>query len=570
MSTFASSSPFSKCYQFIGRKLFWVMGVSILAGMGLFGIEFAFAHALELFLVALGIAARESVKIPSWFHALLPAGFDLFRLSFVLICIAFFGSLRALLQWAQTYLQGLALEGFRYRLRSRIIQWALHSESTSSGQIVTYYNDRTSAAASVIANFQTAVLLLVTTALMGFTLMAIAPIPTLIAAGMLALSALFMRAIDRKVSEAGAGYSRASAEVSNLLVRSIKNLILIQIYGLQRQESERFDKSLAETRDHIVSYNSALGMKSSIPQVVGLVVICVIVFVGNRTGSLPHASIIAYFYLFVRFVQNISELAKVGANTQLNWQQSKEIWKWWGDHEAAITASHSHSGSAKSDEAFSAPLGWELDGVSFAYPGTEKLIIDRKSLQIKPQTLSTLVGASGSGKSTLIHLLLGSLRPTSGAVFLTFGDQRIPLLQARSRLLKSVGYVGPESFLIEGTISENLKYGLEHHPSVAEMNHALLKADCDFVAQLPQGLEHLITEQGHGLSAGQKQRLCLARALLRKPRALILDEATANLDSETELRLLKTFDRLKGEMTIVGITHRQEMLKYSDQIVTII
>ena len=94
---------------------------------------------------------------------------------------------------------------------------------------------------------------------------------------------------------------------------------------------------------------------------------------------------------------------------------------------------------------------------------------------------------------------------------------------------------------------------------------ALNLANCAFVSRLDKGLEHGLTEQGEGLSAGQKQRLALARALLRKPNVLILDEATSNLDIHSEESLVKTFEQLKGKVTIIAVTHREALLRIADQ-----
>jgi ABC-type bacteriocin/lantibiotic exporter with double-glycine peptidase domain len=211
-------------------------------------------------------------------------------------------------------------------------------------------------------------------------------------------------------------------------------------------------------------------------------------------------------------------------------------------------------------------IGFHFEHVAFRYGSSEPDVIHDFTTTIMPNTCSVIVGESGSGKSTLLSLALGLNRPTNGNVYLIDSNQKkIPLDQMQSHLLQKVGYVGPESYLIEGTIRENLLYGLSRDPSQPEIDLALEAAECGFIQNLKGGLGHHITEQGQGLSAGQKQRLSFARALLRNPKVLVLDEATSNLDAETEERLLRTIERLKGKVTILAVTHRDAVRRISDQ-----
>ncbi|MGZ3709210.1 MAG: ATP-binding cassette domain-containing protein, partial [Bdellovibrionota bacterium] len=211
------------------------------------------------------------------------------------------------------------------------------------------------------------------------------------------------------------------------------------------------------------------------------------------------------------------------------------------------------------------PVGWDLRNIRFSYPEASKPIFENFNLQIRPGETLVIQGPSGGGKSTLVNLLLGNLRPQSGAIHVRLGDSEVPIDEFRSRLLPEVGYVGPECFLIEGTIYKNITYGLQREPEPAEVEQALRLAECQFVSESPEGLNKQITEQGQGLSAGQKQRLSLARALLRRPKALFLDEATSNLDHETEKRLLATLSNLKGHATMIVVTHRPSLLQLADQ-----
>jgi len=137
-------------------------------------------------------------------------------------------------------------------------------------------------------------------------------------------------------------------------------------------------------------------------------------------------------------------------------------------------------------------------------------------LNIRPKETLVITRCVGSGKSTFIQLLLIILQPLSEKIEIQTTHARVPITQVKEKLLDYFEYVGPDPFLIEGTVRENLMYGLKNIPSEKEIFDALKMPHCHFLA-----------EQGIGLSAGQKHQLSFARALLRNPTVLILDEATA-------------------------------------------
>jgi subfamily B ATP-binding cassette protein MsbA len=203
--------------------------------------------------------------------------------------------------------------------------------------------------------------------------------------------------------------------------------------------------------------------------------------------------------------------------------------------------------------------------VSFSYEEGKK-ILEGISLEAEAGSVTALVGSSGSGKTTIAGLLASFYVPDSGTVFVDQQDlSKVTLDSYRSRL----GVVLQEEFLFDGTIRENIKFG---RPDAGETEfEAAIQAAYvkEFVDRFEEGVETLIGERGVRLSGGQRQRIAIARALLADPRILILDEATSNLDAESEIYIQRSLRTLmKGRTTLV-IAHRLSTIRQADQILVV-
>lgn len=206
--------------------------------------------------------------------------------------------------------------------------------------------------------------------------------------------------------------------------------------------------------------------------------------------------------------------------------------------------------------------GIRLKDLEFSYDSNHRKIIDRLSYDFPIGSTTAILGETGAGKTTLIRLILALLKPDEGSVEIYHGSQSIP---ASPRTRNNLVYVPQGNTLFSGTIRENLLLG-NPDATEEEMIEALNMACAGFIMERPEGLETLCGEQGAGLSEGQAQRIAIARALLRKGCILLLDEATSALDPETERMLLKNLQSLKGQHTIICITHRHAMVEYCSQV----
>lgn len=209
-----------------------------------------------------------------------------------------------------------------------------------------------------------------------------------------------------------------------------------------------------------------------------------------------------------------------------------------------------------------------LDNVSFSY-STEESVLENISLEAQPGQMIALAGPSGSGKTTLFSLLERFYEPAAGEI--KIGDtpiQQISLKSWRSQ----IGYVSQESAMMAGTIRENLCYGLENSESIADeklWEVAKMAYADQFIADFPKGLDTEVGERGVKLSGGQRQRIAIARAFLRDPKILMMDEATASLDSQSEGIVQQALTRLMEGRTTFVIAHRLSTIVGADQIVFI-
>ena len=205
-----------------------------------------------------------------------------------------------------------------------------------------------------------------------------------------------------------------------------------------------------------------------------------------------------------------------------------------------------------------------LDGVGFRYPGSDALVLREIALDIEPGEVVALVGRSGAGKTTLCNLIARFYDPTEGSVRLDGRDLRTIDVESYRRLL---GIVEQDVFLFDGSIAENIAYA-RRDASLGEIERAAELANAaEFIESFPEGYETVIGERGVRLSGGQRQRLAIARAVLADARILILDEATSNLDSESERLIQNRLASVLKDRTSFVIAHRLSTVRHASRIV---
>jgi ATP-binding cassette subfamily B protein len=279
----------------------------------------------------------------------------------------------------------------------------------------------------------------------------------------------------------------------------------------------------------------------SIPSLTGVIVIAILAYLGTQVFHTPGIKLVAFFYIFMRFAQSVSESIQIISFFKLSLEGLKKLYQWSIKQDPSIPSNYSAFPSNEKQIKISAK------NIGFSYE--EKTIFKDVNLDITTGDILLIKGKSGSGKSTLLNVLAGMYKPTEGQIF--YNDAA----GAPANIAELIGYVGPDPYLVHGTIKENLMYGLNQKRDESQLINCLNKSHMlEIVNALPLKMETVLSDAAE-LSTGQKQRLSIARALLRNPKILILDEATSNLDSTTEKQIIANIQELSRDLIILVISH---------------
>ena len=206
-----------------------------------------------------------------------------------------------------------------------------------------------------------------------------------------------------------------------------------------------------------------------------------------------------------------------------------------------------------------------FENVYFGYKAYNP-VLKNISFEIKKGEMIGIVGHSGSGKSTLINLIMRLYDPTGGCVRIDGVDLREI---SQNSLRSQVGVVLQETFLFNGTVLENIRYA-KPDAAFEEVVRAAKIANChEFITRMPDGYETMVGERGYSLSGGERQRVAIARAILHDPKILILDEATASLDTQTEKLIQDALNKLIEGRTTIAIAHRLSTLAGADRLIVL-
>ena len=277
-------------------------------------------------------------------------------------------------------------------------------------------------------------------------------------------------------------------------------------------------------------------------------------YVALTYWKLPFNAVLVMAFVLAR---SLASLAKMQRQYQKMKSHESAFWSLRAAIEGAARDRESEPGALS--PSFERSLG--LDRVSFAYG--KSFVLRNASLTVPAGSFTAIVGPSGAGKTTLADLLTGLVRPQQGHI--RIDDVSMEQVDLR-KWRRMIGYVPQETFLLHDTVLWNVTLG-DPGLSEADAEAALRAAGAwEFVATLPQAMYSSVGERGTALSGGQRQRIAIARALVHRPKLLILDEVTSALDPENEAAICETLQELRGKLTILAISHQPAIVKAANRI----
>ncbi|MTD14519.1 ATP-binding cassette domain-containing protein [Nakamurella sp. YIM 132087] len=343
---------------------------------------------------------------------------------------------------------------------------------------------------------------------------------------------------------------------------SVSGVLLTKTMGRSDELAARFDRTSRELADlEVRSSNAGRWRQSSIGIIIAVlpaaIYLAAAFTLSGGTGPVSIGTLVAFTTLQGGLFRPMMGLLSTGADVQSSMAMFRRVFEYLDMPVEVAEPEQPHRPQGVTGEL-------RFSGVGFRYPGADRDTLTDIDLVVPPGQAVAVVGATGSGKTTLGYLGARLYEPDTGTITL----DGVPLDRwARPELTAAVGIVSQETYLLHASIAENLRFA-RPEATDAELVRAAQEAQIhDLIASLPESYDTIVGERGYRFSGGEKQRLALARILLRDPQVLILDEATSALDNRTEAAVTEALRRASAGRTTLTIAHRLSTVQDADEIV---
>ncbi len=447
---------------------------------------------------------------------------------------------------------------FRRRVTRRYLElpFSWHQRHPT-GELLSNANSDVEATWSPIAPFPFAVgvvfMLVVTLGLLVVTDPVLALVGSVVFPTIAGLTVLYSRRMTPLMTRA----QQLRGEVSGIAHESFDGALVVKTLGRETDETDRFRERAQELRETLVQVGRVRGLFDPVMEALPVVGVLVVLLAGTSrvgSGDIDAGQLVRVAYLFTLLAFPVRALGWV-----LNEMPRSVVG--WDRVQNVLTATGSQEHGDRSLAPGSGPTSLDVDDVTLSYGATQ--VLHGVSLDVPAGRTVAVVGPTGAGKSTLATLLVRLVDPDSGTVAYDGVDVR-ELAPGASAAVASL--VPQSAFLFDDTVRGNITLGSEIDD--ADVWAALRVAQAErFVSSLPGGLDTVVGERGTTLSGGQRQRIALARAVVRRPRLLVLDDATSAVDPQVEQRILAGLRSSGAASTVVVVAYRRATIALADEVV---
>lgn len=487
------------------------------------------------------------------------------------LCIVFLlvtGIMRGVFSGLKQMISAVLLSRFVVIYRKRVLENFINSRDYNSSDAITLFSEVIPSVGNSVFHFSLMISSFVSLILLIFFSLTISFKVTLLIAFLVLLFWLIMNVVIKKVQVIGEEIEVSTDKISRKFVEGIKNHFLIRVYGKINSFANDCSSLLDSYGKSYFSYSYFSMVSTALPLFSSTIIITLLIYLlGNSFIWLEPEKFLLLIFVLMRASQALGEFSNSLTITSLSKPLIKRLLK---IPQKNIERNDIDSLTHEPHD-FIKLNSIEIKELNYTLVHNQKKLIQNLSLSLVKGDVLLIKGPSGAGKSTLISLIIGLLEGDSGKILINNENANDQVFRD---LRSAIGYVGSEPYFIKGTIADNLLYLISenrrHLMSTEEIWKVLKICNMDdYVKSLPGGLEHIITDSIN-FSAGQKQRLAIASALVRKPELLILDEATANLDIGNEAEVFVNLSNyLKDHITII-VSHRSSLDHLASKVINII
>ncbi len=490
----------------------------------------------------------------------------LMKICFMVLFAFFFKNIFSYLQaYFMSYVEYGAMKDLRDLAHQHLHQlpMSFFKQERVGNLISRFTNDVTIVQSSITAAFLNLIREPLTIIVFLFIAVSISWQLTLMALVVLPFTMLIIWWVGLKLRKQSGRIQSKMADITSILQETISGVKIVKAFGMEEYENRKF---LRETRNYfklILRIVRVRNLSSPLTEFLSVIIGVFIIYYGGvlvlQENTLKASEFLGFLFAIFQLMPPIKELSSVNNRIQESSAAGDRIFEIL-DTKPKISDSENSILLDKFQKSI------VFKNVNFVYEDSVEPVLNDISVSVNKGEIIALVGPSGGGKSTLVDLIPRFYDPTSGEIIID--DINVKDIKIQS-LRKLMGIVTQETFLFNESVKNNIAYGLENYPIEKIIEAAKAANAHNFILEMPDGYNTIIGERGVKISGGQRQRLSIARAILKNPDIMIFDEATSSLDNESEILVQEAIERMMVNRTTFVIAHRLSTIRNATRILVL-